>query len=42
MLSDDLEGSDDGSGRREAEEEGGICILRADSHWCTAEDKTAL
>jgi len=42
VLCDDLEGWDDGSGRREAEEEGGVRILMADSHWCTAEDKTAL
>ena len=42
MLCGDLVGWDDGSGRREAEEEGGVCILMADSHWCTAEDKTAL
>ena len=39
MLCDDLEGWDDGSGRREAEEEGGVRILMADSHWCTAEDR---
>ena len=45
MLCDDLEGWD-GAGLelpgREAQDEGVICILIADSHCCTAETNTTL
>ena len=39
MLSDDPRGGMRGGGR-EAQEEGDICILMADSHCCTAETNT--
>ena len=40
MLRDDLGGM--GLGWREAQEEGVICILIADSHCCTAETNITL
>ena len=41
MLCDDLEGWD-GAGKREAEEQGNICIIMADSPCCKAETNTTL
>ena len=41
VLCDDQEAWDGGWGGRERQEEGNMCILRADSH-CTAEINTTL
>ena len=41
MLCDDLEGWDCWA-RREAQEAGDICVLIADSHYCTAETSMTL